>query len=162
MAKKNNLVFLTVFLIGACKNIQHPSSIDSGKEAASTKIVSNPIFILEKTACYGTCPVYKVNVFRNDSLTFEGERFVDKIGIHTKEIPKGTVKQLIKQFREANFFAFKSAYEAHISDLPTTYITFNDGAKSLKIKDYHGSPEALKTLEKVIADLVAQEIKKED
>lgn len=149
---------LTILLLGACKNTRKLANANSEQTAKNAENLAKTIFTLEKTACYGTCPVYKLNVFENDSLVFEGERFVGTIGLHTKKLKKGTVAQLKKTFREANFFNFKSSYEAHISDLPTTIIAFNDESKKLKITDYHGSPETLKNLEQLLANLVADEV----
>lgn len=156
--KNLSLFCLTILLLGACKNAKNVTNINSEQIANNAGKVVKTIFTLEKTACYGTCPVYQLNIFENDSLTFSGEGFVGKIGLHSKKLAKGTVAQLSKTFREANFFAFKSSYEANISDLPTTIIAFNDESKKLKITDYHGSPETLKKLEQLLANLVADEV----
>ncbi|MCI0516543.1 MAG: DUF6438 domain-containing protein, partial [Woeseiaceae bacterium] len=35
---------------------------------------------LERTACYGTCPMYKVTIASEGAVTFEGQRFTKTIG----------------------------------------------------------------------------------
>ncbi|MEA5258045.1 DUF6438 domain-containing protein [Arcicella aquatica] len=150
---------LSAFFLGACKVTQKGTSSVTEQSSSNTDLSAKIIFTLSKTPCYGTCPVFKMTVFENDSLVYEGERFVDKIGVSSKSLPKGKVKELVSKFRAANFFEFKKEYSAPITDMPTTYISFTDKTKTLKIKDYHGSPEELKQLEQLLVDLVSDEIK---
>jgi Domain of unknown function (DUF6438) len=156
--KKHIYVFLSIFLIVTCKS-QSKNNSKTLENSLSTKSSGSAIiFTLEKTACYGTCPIFKVIVFDNDSLVFDGEEYVKKKGQYSKSLSKGTVAKLIKQFNEVNFFQYKDTYTENITDLPTTYISFSDGGKTKKIKDYVGSPESLKNLEKLIVNLVSEEI----
>lgn len=152
---KFSIFLLFVGMLGACKS--HKKVIE--KSAINT-IVSIPqaIFALETTPCYGTCPAYNVVVFDNDSLTYEGIMHVAKEGKVSKQLPKGTVNQLVGEFREANFFKFQNQYTSNISDFPTTYISFTDSGITKKVKDYHKAPESLKYLEKLLSDLVRDEV----
>ncbi|MES2519060.1 MAG: DUF6438 domain-containing protein [Bacteroidota bacterium] len=147
------LLFLSVFV--GCKNQQ---KLNRQTEINGHKSTPKEVFYLETTRCYGTCPAYKVAIFDNDSLVYEGIKFVKKEGIMTKKLPKGTVKGLIEQFRGASFFKFQNQYTANISDFPTTYISFSDQGKTKKIMDYHNAPESLKKLEKLISNLVIDEV----
>lgn len=118
------------------------------------------IFYLETTPCYGTCPSYKISIFENDSLVYEGIKYVAKEGLMSKKLSKGTVEKLKEQFRNANFFSFQNQYTAQVSDFPTTYISFTDQGKTKKIMDYYHAPESLKKLEGYINDLVKTEIER--
>ena len=149
-------VFLLCFgMLGACKS--HKIVADKGKINTITSI-PQAIFALEMTPCYGTCPSYKVVVFENDSLTYEGMRHVAKEGKMSKKLPKGTVNKLVEKFKAANFFKFQNQYTSNISDFPTTYISFTDGGITKKIMDYYKAPESLKQVEKLISDLVKEEV----
>jgi hypothetical protein len=139
----------------ACKN--HKKVVENKPQ----KVVENipqQIFTLEMTPCYGTCPSYKVAVFENDSLTYEGTSHVAKEGMVSKQLPNGTVSQLVEKFRGANFFKFQNQYTSNMSDFPTTYISFTDKGVTKKIMDYYNAPERLKQLEMLISDLVKDEI----
>jgi hypothetical protein len=41
-----------------------------------------------------------------------------------------------------------------MSDLPTTFIYYNNGKQALKITDYYGAPDELKALEKLIEEFI--------
>lgn len=150
------LIFLLfIGILGACTSHKKVAK----KGTINTIInIPQPIFTLEKTPCYGTCPSYKVFVFDNDSLTYEGMRHVAKEGKLSKKLPKGTINQLVKKFREENFFKFQNRYTSNVSDFPTTYISFTDIGITKKIMDYYNAPESLKQLENLISDLVKNEV----
>lgn len=152
---KFSIFLLFIGMLGACKS--HKKVTEKG---AINTFVSIPqaIFALETTPCYGTCPAYNVVVFDNDSLTYEGIRHVAKEGKVSKQLPIGTVNQLVGKFREANFFKFENQYTSNVSDFPTTYISFTDSGITKKIKDYYKAPESLKQLEKLLSDLVTDEV----
>lgn len=149
------ILLLLLCTLGACKS--HKNITESKAESIIER-VPQQVFALEMTPCYGTCPSYKVTIFENDSLIYEGLQYVRKEGIMSKQLPKGTVSQLVEKFRGANFFAFKNQYTSNISDFPTTYISFSDGGITKKIMDYHKAPDTLKQLEMLISDLVKNEV----
>lgn len=152
---KFSIFLLFIGMLGACKS--HKKVADNG---TINTIISIPqaIFALETTPCYGTCPSYTIVVYDNDSLTYEGMRHVAKEGKMSKKLLKGTVKQLIGKFRGANFFKFQNQYTSNMSDFPTTYISFTDSGITKKVMDYYKAPESLKQLEKLLSDLVRDEV----
>ena len=152
---KYSVLFLCLYILGACKS--HKKVTEKITENTVTSI-SQPIFTLEMTPCYGTCPSYKVVVFENDSLTYEGMRHVAKEGKMSRQLPKGTVNQLIEKFRQANFFKFQHQYTSNMSDFPTIYLSFTDRGITKKVRDYYKAPESLKHLETLISDLVKDEV----
>jgi hypothetical protein len=151
------LLIILSFLctLGSCKS--HKKLAEKNTENV-VQIMPQQVFALELTPCYGTCPTYKVNIFENDSLVYEGIKFVAKEGNISKRLPQGTVSQLVDKFRGANFFKFQNQYTSNITDFPTTYISFTDNGVTKKIMDYYKAPESLRQLEKLISDLVNDEV----
>lgn len=149
------VMLLCVCVLVSCKS--HKKVVKKNTENL-VKIVPQQVFALELTPCYGTCPTYKVIVFENDSLAYEGIRFVAKEGNISKKLPQGTVNQLVEKFRGANFFKFQNQYTSNMTDFPTTYISFTDKGITKKIMDYYKAPESLRQLEKLISDLVNDEV----
>ncbi len=152
---KLSAILVCLFIFGACKS--HKKVVEKNTENAR-QIIPQQVFSLELTPCYGTCPTYKVIVFENDSLIYEGVRFVAKEGNVSKKLPQGTVNQLVEKFRGANFFKFQNQYTSNMTDFPTTYISFTDQGITKKIMDYYKAPESLRQLEKLISDLVNDEV----
>ena len=106
-----------------------------------------PIISMEKTTCYGTCPAYLFKTFPDGSVTYTGIKYVDLIGDYAAKISSEELTALRNLFDEADFFSFANVYSANITDLPTTYLYYDNGSQNTKITDYHGAPESLKKLE---------------
>ena len=129
-------IFLSIFLsCGLTKEIEK-----SDKEI---------IISLQRTACFGTCPIYKIEILSDYSGIYTGTKFVKNIGVLKFQLATEDVNKILDYATEINFSTFKDEYSKPISDLPTTYIKI----KNKKIKDYAGAPKELKNLEILIDDL---------
>jgi hypothetical protein len=128
------------------------NTVPSG--GAEAKLVAS----LERTPCYGACPVYKWSLFADGTLKYEGKRFVKKIGIETAKLSAAEVEQVRRAFREAKYFDFIDNYDRReMTDNPWTNTSFTDGDKSKSVKHYHGdssAPAALTALEKKLDQIV--------
>ena len=109
---------------------------------------------LKRTACYGSCPVYTIKIDKNGKGLFEGVENVEKIGRFRFSLSQDELMEIEIAFQEVDFFQLKKIYDAQVSDLPTTYISYNKDGNRKKIMDYYGAPEKLRTLENNIETLV--------
>lgn len=113
-------------------------------------IPEDAVVYMERTQCYGDCPVYKVYVLEDGNAYYFGKQNVEKKGVYKASVSPEEMEDLISLFKEYEFFEFEKRYVDMISDLPTTYIYFSNDGESKKITDYHGAPEKLKKLEKEV------------
>ena len=121
----------------------------------NTKEKLNKLTIsLEKTACFGTCPVFKIKIFNNGDAIFEGKKFVKKKGLIKFKISQKEIQKILAKARNIKFTKMLNEYSEKITDLPTTYIQI----KEKKIKDYYGAPKKLKDLEKLIEEIVLNKL----
>ena len=128
-------------------------SCELTKKTGSSEI--ELIISLQRTACFGTCPIYKIEIYSDGSGTYTGTRFVENIG-STKFSLSGTQLNLIlTQAEVIGFTKMKEEYSEPISDLPTTFIQIKDK----RIRDYIGAPKTLKNLENLIDQLYQKAIK---
>jgi len=131
-------IFL-VFLYSSC-NLSSSSTYGIQKKL---------IISLNKTACFGTCPVYKIKIYNNQSAIFEGVKFVEKEGSYNFKISKKEINTILNKAKKINFQKMEDEYTELITDLPTTYIMINNK----QIKDYYGAPKELKELEEIIESI---------
>ena len=90
------LLFLCVlFACGSSKN----STETKVKELKKELIIS-----LQRTPCYGTCPIYKMEIFSDGSAFYHGERFVEKMGNYEFSVSKETLNYILKKADEIGFF----------------------------------------------------------
>ena len=117
--------------------------------SSTYEIQKKLIISLNKTACFGTCPVYKIKIYNNQSAIFEGIKFVEKEGSYNFKISKKEINTILKKAKKINFQKMENEYTELITDLPTTYIMINNK----QIKDYYGAPKELKELEEIIENI---------
>lgn len=110
---------------------------------------------LQRTACYGTCPVYSVELRDDGTVIFRGERFVQSIGEHVTRIDPEQVRQLVEEFYRANFLALEDAYDSDVTDSPTTILSLAIGNEEKRVVDHISGPPELKLLQDRV-DAVAQ------
>src|SRR3982751_4511189 len=73
---------------------------------------------LERTACFGSCPIYKVTLRSDGTVIYEGKRFVEMIGTY-----KGRsygFEHLAKFILSQDYFNLKDNYTRPVTDLPST------------------------------------------
>lgn len=106
---------------------------------------------LERGLCFGSCPAYKVTIYTDGTVIFEGERFVDAIGTYATTIEPEVVEQLVAGFVEAGYFEWEDEYtEMTVSDLPTITTSVTRDGETKQIIRYAGdnsAPQALPYLE---------------
>lgn len=113
-----------------------------------------PVITLERTACFGTCPVYTVGIFEDGTVVYEGERSVAVPGEQISQIAPETVALMIGAFEDAGYFAWNEAYDTQtVSDLPSTITSVTSAGETHRIVRYAGdntAPLALPFLEQWI------------
>jgi hypothetical protein len=113
---------------------------------------------LEREACYGTCPIYKLHVFRDGAIEYAGEEYVKTKGAATGRASSEQIAQLRKAFDDAHYFDLADDY-THVSwtDAPTAITSYRDGARTKTIHHYYGdesAPKSLTALEHAIDDIL--------
>jgi hypothetical protein len=114
-----------------------------------------PIISLERSTCLGTCPAYIFKAYPDGSMTYTGKEYAKLVGEFTAMISKEELANLKTLFDEADYFSFANVYSANITDLPTTYLYYDNGEQNAKVTDYFGAPDSLKKLEKDIDTFIA-------
>ncbi len=105
---------------------------------------------LERTACYGTCPAYSVEIAGDGSVNYMGEHFVAAKGPRSAKISEKAVRALYEAFRNAEFFWTFDEYQSPVTDMPTQTISISFDGHSKTVVDYAGQHVGLP---KVVADL---------
>lgn len=130
---------------------------NTGAEEATPAVVvagaDSAAISLERTACFGTCPVYRVVIFRTGLVRFTGLRFTAHVGDTSAQIPPARVDSLLAELQEGGYFGFADAYEpgtescgrAATDNPSATSAVVLDGRRK-EIRHYYGCPAAPQTL----------------
>ncbi|MFC2069256.1 DUF6438 domain-containing protein [Chloroflexota bacterium] len=142
---------LVAAFVASCAGNQTPAS----NELDEVKIT------LERTACFGTCPVYMLTINGDGMIIYEGKDFVKTKGSAKSNISQEKVEQLISEFEEVDYFSLNDKYtERTITDAPSVITSITTNGKTKAIEHYHGdfsAPEKLNELEDRIDEIVNSE-----
>jgi hypothetical protein len=128
--------------------------------------------ILKRDECYGSCPVYKVEIRGTGEVVYHGVEFVKIKGEQRSTISKKDILELFKYAQEIGFFELKSSYvnqveyeldknelinrrEGFVTCQPGCTVEIHIGEKKKEVYDYFGAPKRLRRFEKMI-DRVCQ------
>lgn len=96
--------------------------------------MGNPSFksiTLQRTACYGYCPVFSLVIFSDGHVLFDGEHFVEKKGKHSWTIGEDAISALNEAIGKHGYFTMIEKAEAEEMTCSPTCITsilMEDGA----------------------------------
>ena len=109
---------------------------------------------LERTACFGTCPMYKVTLRRDGTATYAGRRFVERQGTYTGKVYG--FDRLAQLMDSRGFFNLKDNYSMRATDLPSAITSAVQAGKRKTIVNYgDAGPVELWGIEKAIDGMMA-------
>lgn len=113
-----------------------------------TRIPEDFELMIQRGACFGTCPTYDLWVDALGEVKFDGHQYAPYEGVHEKEIPLEDVRQLVFELIEFRFFEFEDIYDdPQISDLPTFRTTVTMDGRQHTVINRYGAPARLDSLQ---------------
>ena len=115
---------------------------------AASAPAQGPIAItLERTACFGFCPVYSVTLRDDGTVTYNGKEHVKVSGAQTWKIDPAAVRALAQEMQNEGFFELQDEYRSLVTDHPTVFTTLSIGGRTKKVLNYVAGPQKLKDFE---------------
>ncbi len=144
---------LTLLIAGlvACKNHEKATAHNTQSELP---VKADTLVYMERTACFGDCPIYSVLVLSDGKTTYHGKRFVEKTGTYTLQLTSDDRQQIIRTADEIHIFNLNNKYDKPITDLPSTLLIYKHNNKRKQIIDRIDAPDSLKRFEKLIDKLI--------
>lgn len=109
---------------------------------------------LEKSACYGSCPVFKFEVRANGMASYHGQQFVKHEGKFKKQLTKEELATIFSKAEAINFYQFDEVYDSSITDIPSSTIYLNKGTDKHQVYARFDVPAKLAEFEKWLSEWV--------
>jgi hypothetical protein len=151
-----------VLTLTACvprKTVSPPS-----EDSSETGDMSGAAITLERNACFGGCPVYRISVSPTGVISFEGKAHVRRLGPATGQIPPAQVKALLSELDKAGYFGFADRYTRsepacgrYSTDSPSAITSVQLRGRTKRIEHDYGcgaAPGALIVLERRIDEVL--------
>ena len=153
-------LFISCLVACAPRKAASPAAENSANAA-------QPAITLERTPCFGSCPVYIISVSPSGLVSFEGKAHVSQLGAATGHIPRQRVDSLLVELEQAGYLGFASRYALsepacgrYVTDLPSAISSATIRGQTKRIEHDHGcggAPGALAVLEKRIDEVLGSD-----
>lgn len=130
------MIVLLGLMVGGCKT-KPPGQLNEVQHFDANSEV--PIIRLTKGGCFGTCPVYTLDIYPDGRAVFTPKKFTRSEEVQSASWP---IKPLIDAFDEAEFMGLDTLYYEPIADLPTYTLSY----RAHKITWNAGAPDNLRYL----------------
>ena len=92
----------------------------------------DPWVVMQRGECYGTCPAYKVSIFSDGTVEYNGINFVKIKGPAYGKITDEQVRELKTLISRTRFFALRQSYG--VSDDRCTAVMTDSATVELKVR----------------------------
>ena len=124
----------------------------AGKDLSTPASGESFVIRMTRTACYGVCPEYDVEIDADGSVRFQGARYVRVRGKQVASISASDVTALVARFDASRFFelTWKDPCTDMTTDHATVSLTLVEKGRKRTTVDYLGNgciPASLRALE---------------
>lgn len=124
----------------------------------------HPVITLERTVCFGSCPIYNLTIYSDGRVLYQGFRFVKRKGKAVGRISRKALDALVQEFTNNEYFGLYDAYVPGspgcpqvATDLPSAITSLDLNGSKKSVRHYHGCAglSALKVLTELEAHIDA-------
>lgn len=108
-------------------------------------VTTVPVITLQRTRCFGTCPSYKLTIYDDGKVEYEGKDYVKRKGKIEGRITKAELEELIREFERIDYLNLADDYTLDSkncpqgwTDNPTAVTSLDWKGKKKAITHYHG------------------------
>lgn len=110
----------------------------------------------ERTACFGRCPILKLQIFKSGLIIYEAIKWAEPEGLWYAYTDETSLKNIMEAAENIDFFALDDEYDqGNVTDLPSTIYMLNKDGNHKRIKARYQYPEELKQLQAQFDALIA-------
>jgi len=132
------------------EKVEAPTTVTTTKSSS----VDSLFAFMERTPCYGRCPIYKMWIYKSGYVLYEGINFVEREGVWTTQLSTEDLQQIASKGKEIDYFNLDDEYDSPITDIPACITTLNIDGRKKTVRDRHNAPAALREFEKLIDAVV--------
>ena len=115
-------------------------------KVAAVPVAAGPVLTFERTPCNGICPAYRMQVYADGRVAYDGGKDVPLVGRHELRLPAATVAEMQRRASAARFETFEKQYLSGATDMPSTIVAVRQPDGTLKkVTTEDSAPENVKS-----------------
>ncbi len=116
------------------------------KTGDKAKMTDYSYIKMERTNCFGTCPNYFIEIYKDGLVRYTGRRFAKPDGTYEKNVGAETAGKILKEAAGYRVDTCKDAYDMLITDVPGIHIDVQYGSEEKHIRNANFGPDFLKRI----------------
>lgn len=121
-----------------------PGQGEGQAQLGGTAAADSLFLYFERTPCFGTCPAFRIALYRSGHATWEGRAHVEKEGPHTARVGRDTLEAILKEAGAIGFQDLENSYDSPVTDLPSMHIRIVANGRDKEVMARVGTPPRLK------------------
>ncbi len=111
---------------------------------------------IERQPCFGTCPIYKIRVFKSGYVVYDAVKWVAEEGTFHTTIGPDKMQEIYDKAKASGYFEMNDAYNNKmLTDLPVVITSVHAYQQNKRIKNRYQAPAKLKEYEAWLDDFFA-------
>ncbi|GAB5538663.1 MAG: hypothetical protein Salg2KO_07660 [Salibacteraceae bacterium] len=111
-------------------------------------------FRIDRTPCFGECPIYTVNIYRSGWAYMKGGRFFDYEGDYITKFNEEEMIRIDQMAKNIGYAEMDHVYDAPVTDLPSTTTIVNSEAITHWVYNRMNSPDELRNFEREVETMI--------
>lgn len=113
---------------------------------------------IHKGFCFGTCPVYTINIYKSGFVSYKGTQNVDLKGDYFTVISYAKMLEFVETAKRIEYLNLNDVYDNEgITDLPSTTTSIVLNGKRKTVLRRFDFPKSILVYEKVFSDMLSNE-----
>lgn len=147
-AKKMTDAELEAQIVEQMKNEKLPNEAEDYYKMVEKETPSNAVARIQRTACFGRCPIYTLTVFNDGRVEYFGKKFTPREGRFSSKVLVETIDQLKKYAIEIDYFNLASVYDKQtVTDVPSIITSLRGEAGLKTVVNRFDGPDELRRFE---------------
>ncbi len=126
----------------SAEGIAHDGAVQLGGSNAADSLVLS----IERTACFGTCKSYRIDVYRSGFAEYVGRAHVELIGRGQGRVDQAVIERLVARAESIGFARMDPVYDSPVTDLPATTIRVAANGTDHTVMGRVGAPDQFRSL----------------
>ena len=141
-------------IVKQMKNEKPRNEAEDYYKMVEQEIPADAIARIQRTPCFGRCPVYTLTVFKDGRVEYFGKRNTPREGRYESKVSESVLKDLMTMAKDFGFFSLNNTYDKEaIIDLPSTITSVrNENGLKTVVNRFDG-PKELRSFEKAFDSL---------
>lgn len=135
-------------------DMQQPNEGQEHLIRSKKNIPDSLVARIQRTACFGRCPIYTISLYNSGFATYRGQKWVENEGFYGAYVGLNVLKTLQSMAKEINFLELQDIYDSNgVTDLPSTITTIRINDHVKVVVNRFEAPEKLIKFEKLFDSL---------